>query len=221
MKSLFAFGVKSGRVSHNPTQILKLKRARGRRFDQVPSKEEVGALIHAAKSDRDQAIVKLLYFAGIRRSELLGLTWVDFEELKSGEARVRILGKGDKERFIVISESAFASVKKLWSNETKDSDPVFTCLYSARKKRISESALFKIIRSLAIKAGINKKISPHLLRHSHATHALSNGAPLKLLQETLGHASIETTGLYLHSNPNESSGGYLETVESPGSDHEK
>ena len=209
VKSVFSFGVRSGRLKFNPSLILKFKRSGHKISDKILTVDEVLSMIESVKSPRDEAILRMLYSSAGRRSEIINLNWGHVFERGDGSAKISIFGKGDKRREIVISAKTYAAIKNLKSENTKSSDPVFTCEYGKKVRRISETTIYLVVKRAALLAGIRKQVSPHFLRHSHATHALKGGASLKLLQDTLGHASIEMTGRYLHSDPEESSGKFL------------
>lgn len=210
IKALFAFGVKAGRLTNNPAILLKLKRVQNKISERNLSEDEVKAMIAGTKSLRDRAFLKLLYVSGCRRFEILNLNLEHCKEREDGSAKITVLGKGGKARTIIVSSSVWSTVKEMMGEDRKSRDPVFEVGYGKMKSRMSESTAYNIVKRAAIRAGILRKVSPHFLRHAHATHALNKGANLKLLQETLGHSSIEMTGKYLHANPEESSGAFLD-----------
>ncbi len=115
-------------------------------------------------------------------------------------------GKGNKTRYVLISRGTFDELRRL-AGESVDSDaPVFV---SRKDGPLDASQVHRIVKVAAKRAGLPGEVSPHWLRHAHASHALDRGAPISLVQATLGHASVQTTGKYLHARPNESSGRYL------------
>ena len=210
VKSLFTFGVRAGRFKNNPSLIVRFKRAPHKIASRTLSEEQVRGMMATARSDLENALVRILYNSGARRAEVIALNWWSFLEKESGGARISIMGKGGIQREVLISKTTWEAVKKLRSEGTQGSDPVFVTNYGKKMQRISESAVFKIIKRLALRAEIAKKVSPHSLRHAHASHSLKKGASLVLIQETLGHASIEMTGRYLHADPDRSSSEYLD-----------
>lgn len=146
---------------------------------------------------RDAAILECMYSCGLRVSELCNLR---MEDLSMPESFLRCTGKGNKQRIIPMGERACRVVgdyldhtRPLWNQS--HAPEVFI---NRRGKAITRQAVWKQIKTYALKAGIGKTISPHTLRHSFASHLLSNGAPLRIIQEMLGHADISTTQMYTH-----------------------
>ena len=138
----------------------------------------------------------------------MSLKWQDVREREEGEAQVRIWGKGSKERFVRISAGTWDSLRAIRREGTHEFEFIFASDYG-RRQALSDRAVRELVLSAAHRAGIAKKVSPHWLRHAHASHALDRGAPVHLVQATLGHASVATTGRYLHARPRESSSRFL------------
>jgi integrase/recombinase XerD len=128
------------------------------------------------------------------------------QKRENGEGQFKILGKGNKERVVVLSQATFLSLMSLRPQNYKPHDPVFI---SRENNRISAGADRLLIDKARLKAGITRRVFPHWLHHAHASHALDRGAPIHLVQSTLGHSSAATTGKYLHARPSESSGSFL------------
>jgi tyrosine recombinase XerC len=175
---------------------------RERRLPQVLEKEQLTAIIEAADSDapqglRDRAILELLYAAGLRLAEVVGL---DAEGMDLREQLVRVRGKGNKERIVVIGRPAAEALRRyLREGRHKLSRARETALFVNRDgRRLSGRSVQKIVRGHALKAGLDRRVFPHLLRHSFATHLLDGGAELRVVQELLGHASANTTQIYTH-----------------------
>lgn len=147
---------------------------------------------------RDKAMLELLYATGLRVSELIGLK---LHEINLERGYLVVMGKGSKERVVPMGEIAAAAVSRyLAAGRTAlmkgvDSDYVFI---SMRRRGITRQMFWERIKHYSLKAGINKNISPHTLRHSFATHLLDNGADLRAVQAMLGHADISTTQIYTH-----------------------
>ena len=202
LKSLFGFLVEEETIPRDPTENLSSPRL-GRSLPEVLSVEEVDALLHAASGQspeemRDQAMLELLYASGVRVSELVSL---DLEDIDLEQSFVRCFGKGSKERMIPIHEEAVLAL----GSYLKDGRPALAgrrsgraVFLNARGGRLSRQGFWLILKRLADSAGIDAKITPHTLRHSFATHLLRGGAPLRHVQELLGHASIATTQVYTH-----------------------
>ena len=151
------------------------------------------------KSLRDRAILELLFSTGLRVSELCSLTNdIDFT---SGEFSIR--GKGGKIRVVFISDDARDTLKKYLSLRKDMSDALFVQLGSHKKesldiKALDRRSIERIVKQCAVKAGISKKVTPHVIRHCFATDLLSNGADIRSVQMMLGHANIATTQIYTH-----------------------
>ena len=149
------------------------------------------------KSIRDKAMIDTIYSCGLRVSELINLK---VKDLIVSEKLIKITGKGEKQREVPIRDEALFSLKKYFEkvrNKQKIVDKQYVFL-NKNGNKISRQYFWKTIKETAIKAGIFKEISPHTLRHSFATHLLSNGADLRIVQEMLGHSNIETTQIYTH-----------------------
>jgi integrase/recombinase XerD len=149
--------------------------------------------------------LRLLYRAGLRVSEIAGLQWRDLQPRDEG-GQVTVFGKGDKTRVVLLPADIWDDLVSLRGEAGPDA-PVFPT--RRRGGHLDESAVLRIVRKAARRAGIQGQVSPHWLRHAHATHALERGAPIHLVQATLGHKSVETTGRYLHARPTDSSARYL------------
>jgi integrase/recombinase XerD len=147
-----------------------------------------------------------MYAAGLRVSEVCGLKWRDAQEREEGAGQITVYGKGGKTRGVLLSAETWAELIALKGEGEADS-PVFVS--RKRKGHLHPSQVKRIIKAAAERAGIEAPVSPHWLRHAHASHALDRGAPIHLVQTTLGHASVATTGRYLHARPDDSSAKYL------------
>jgi len=153
---------------------------------------------------RNKSLLSLIYIAGLRVSEACSLKWRDVQPANDG-GYITIFGKGDKTRTILIGKKIYDELMSL-KGEAGANDPVFR---SQKGGQLSSSQAWRIVKQAAKRAGINPNVSPHWLRHAHASHALDRGCPIHLVQATLGHASVATTGRYLHARPNDSSARYL------------
>ena len=152
---------------------------------------------------RDRALLELLYACGLRISEAVGL---DRDDLDLDSALVRVIGKGDRERQVPVGDVAVGWLRRyieearpgwlaLWHGDSKHGGPLFL---SVRGERLDRRRAWEMLVATARSAGLKDGISPHTLRHSFATHLLEGGADLRIVQELLGHASINTTQLYTH-----------------------
>ena len=169
------------------------------------SKEEVDRLLAApdpgrTRGLRDRAILEMFYATGLRVSELAALT---LDSLHFDSEYIRCVGKGNKERVVPIGGKAIAAVQA-WleggrpAYASRGGGGCRAVFLSRKGQPLSRVTLWRHIRAYARKAGIRKEISPHMLRHSFASHLLANGASLRIIQEMLGHADISTTQIYTH-----------------------
>jgi len=172
------------------TQAIKRPK-KERKIPAVLSKEEVKKLIASLDNKKSKLMISLMYACGFRVSELVNLKKenLDFNE-KIGYVKQ---GKGRKDRIFNIPEFLFSELKE-YVKEKENSSYVF----SGRKPKLSERNIQKIVQKAAKKAGINKQVHPHTLRHSFATHLLESGVDIRMIQKLLGHSSISTTELYTH-----------------------
>ncbi len=204
IKSLFSFAKELGVISSNLGILVKSPKAKNRLAERILNEEEVQRVISNTTTERDRTLVRLLYFAGLRVSELCALKWRDLQP-RGDAGQITVFGKGDKTRTVLVTKGVWRSLQDLKNNARKD-DPVFV---SGKGGHLSRSMVFHIVKDAAKRAGIDGNVSPHWLRHSHASHSLDRGAPIHLLQKTLGHSSVAITEMYLHARPTDSSGLYL------------
>lgn len=163
--------------------------------------DELGRLLKAAegtetKSLRDRAMLELFFSTGLRLSELCSLN----RDLDLSRDEFSIRGKGDKVRVVFLSDDAKAHIKRYLAARKDMDEPLFVSVArnGKEKNRLTPRSIERIVRHYAIKAGISKKVTPHVLRHSFATDLLSNGADIRSVQMMLGHANIATTQVYTH-----------------------
>lgn len=205
-KSLLTFGERIGYLPVNVGAVLRLPKKRDQLTERIVDTESVRALLAAETDPRNHALLRLLYAAGLRLEEVCGLRWKHCVKRPNGRGQVTVYGKGGKTRAVALSAETWAELAELQGEAGRD-DPVFR---SRKGGPLSPSAAWRVVKAAAQRAGLPEEFSPHWLRHAHASHALDAGAPISLVKETLGHASIATTGRYLHARPDESSGGFLE-----------
>lgn len=205
VKSLLSFAHETGCLPFNVGAALKLHPAPDHLARRIVDENTVAKLIEAAPDGRDRLLLKLLYVSGVRVSELCGLKWCDALPRREG-GQVTVFGKGGKTRAILLTPKVWEQLQALRC-EAQATDAVFR----SRKGggALDPSQVRRIVYAAARRAGLEEKVSPHWFRHAHASHALDRGAPIHLVQATLGHASVATTGRYLHARPAESSGLYL------------
>ncbi|HEV8453752.1 MAG TPA: site-specific tyrosine recombinase XerD [Gemmatimonadales bacterium] len=202
IRTYFGFLVGEGRVTEDPSDRLESPR-RGRTLPPTLSVLEMEKLLASPQVDeplawRDRALLELAYGAGLRVSELCGLGLTD---LLLTENLVRIFGKGGKERLVPIGRSVIGAVsvylhtKRPTLDRGKSKGRV---LLNARGEPLSRVGAWGVVKRATQRAGITKRVTPHTLRHSFATHLLEGGADLRAVQEMLGHADLSTTQIYTH-----------------------
>jgi len=187
----------------NPTNLIEAPKI-GRKLPDTLSIEEIDLLINSIdlsepQGERNRTILETLYSCGLRVSELTNL---QLSDLYFDEGFIRVIGKGNKQRFVPINKETQKYIK-LYINTIRNHITIQkgfedTVFLNRRGKNLSRVMIFTIIKNLAIKVGIKKKISPHTFRHSFATHLLERGADLRAIQQMLGHESITTTEIYMH-----------------------
>jgi integrase/recombinase XerD len=206
VKSLLAFGQRTGYLMLNVGAALKLPPNKDRLAERILDEADVHTLLAREPGRRNRVLLRLLYRAGLRVSEIAGLCWRDAYPRDDDGGQVTVFGKGGKTRTVLLPADVWRDLASLRGDAPLD-EPVFR---SRRGRHLDPSAIFRIVRHAAERAEleVGSKVSPHWLRHAHATHALERGAPIHLVQATLGHASVATTGRYLHARPTDSSARY-------------
>ena len=203
LRSFFDYLIFENYRASNPTDLIEAPKI-GVKLPDTLSEHEINSLISAidlskAEGERNRAMLETMYSCGLRVSELIHLK---ISDLFFDEGFIKIVGKGNKERFVPIHYSAQKYIV-LYMNEIRDHLSIKkgfedTLFLNRRGKSLSRQMIFMILKALAIKINLNKKISPHTFRHSFATHLLKNGADLRAIQQMLGHESITTTEVYVH-----------------------
>ena len=201
LRSFYDWLVQEGVITDNPCDNVDAPKI-GRHIPDVLSEEEVSRLLDIVDTStwfglRDRAILEVMYGCGLRVSEAVNLK---ISGLFLDEGFIRIIGKGNKERLIPIGDMAIEALltymeARILPADRASEDIVFLNRYGRPLSRVS---MFKTIRSLAQLAGIQREISPHIFRHSFATHLIEHGADLRVVQEMLGHEDISTTEIYTH-----------------------
>jgi len=201
IRAFYKFLLIDGEINENPSSLLESPRI-GLKLPEVLSVAEIDRIVDVIdlsrpEGHRNKAIIETLYGCGLRVSELVNLRLTD---IHYGEGFVRITGKGDKQRLVPVSNKALKEIDLYRIDRSRlsviyDENVVFL---NRRGRKLTRAMIFTIIRDLAAKAGIMKKISPHTFRHSFATHMIEAGADLRAVQEMLGHESILTTEIYTH-----------------------
>ncbi|MEM8914000.1 MAG: site-specific tyrosine recombinase XerD [Planctomycetota bacterium] len=193
-----------GLATENPAELLATQK-QWQRMPGVLSPTEVDTFLNSVRKSetfwqRDRALLEVLYATGCRASEVCGLR---LQDLTLGERHIRCHGKGDKQRMVPIGGRAVSAIELYIDHQrarlaAKLPTPTDRLFLSRSGKPLDRVQLWRLVKRYATIAGIRADISPHSLRHSFATHLLAGGADLRLVQEMLGHASIQTTQIYTH-----------------------
>lgn len=207
VKSLLSFGNKTGVLPVNVGAILTLPKTTDTLNERILSELEVQTMIVLETNPRNRAILRLLYLAGLRVSELCQLTWKNLQS-RGESGQVTVKGKGAKTRSILLPSSLWVELMHLRDDAASD-EPVFRSRKGNQEGHLTRERVHQIVKAAAKRAAIQGKVSPHWLRHAHASHALERGAKIHLVADTLGHSSVAVTGRYLHARPEESSSLYL------------
>ncbi len=213
LSSLFSFAQKSGYIERNPAIMLETIKTPDRLYSKVLSREQVEQMILKEKNERNKLILKIFYFTGVRVDELCKLQKKNIQKTADESYYLLVEGKGKKVRSINLPKHL---VSDLFSYcESLTSYFLFTsgkAQDNALEKPLNASQIFRIVRAAAKTAKVSVQPSPHWLRHTCATHSIEAGAPIHVVQKTLGHESISTTGKYLDIRPKESAGDYLQEI---------
>ena len=203
LRSFFDYLIFEDYRETNPTDLIEAPKI-GRKLPDTLSEDEINQLITAIdlshpQGERNRTILETMYSCGLRVSELITLK---ISDLFFEEGFIRVIGKGNKQRFVPIHYNAqkyisfyIKSIRTHISAQKGFEDIVFL---NRRGKGLTRQMIFIILKNLSIEIDLKKKISPHTLRHSFATHLLKNGADLRAIQQMLGHESITTTEVYVH-----------------------
>jgi integrase/recombinase XerD len=197
LRSYFSLQKREGRRTDNPAQDVPPPKA-PKRLPSVMSEPEVGILLRtriAGKTDfqrlRDIAMMELLYASGIRRAELVGLNLSDVD---LDRRLMRVIGKGNKQRMVFINQASVDAIRTYLGVRPRTPDEAL--FLSKRKTRLSHRQAWVVFRQFAQLSGLTKHVTPHVMRHSFATHLLENGADIMTIKELLGHESLSTTQIY-------------------------
>ena len=203
IKSFYKYEMIKGNVCENISNVLIIPKFK-KSIPDILSIEEVDKLLDIEVIDhisaRNKAMLELMYASGLRVTELINLKPNDVD-LENNT--VRTMGKGKKERIIPIGDYATVAVKNYLYNYRPDNTKCDYLFLNTHYNQMTRQGFFKVMKKLWLEKGINIKFSPHTLRHSFASHMLSNGADLRTIQELLGHSNISTTEIYLYVNSKE------------------
>jgi integrase/recombinase XerC len=209
LRSFYKYLLRAGKIKNNPAEMVQTAKTE-KYIPTFLSVDEMFQLLgdqgdNSVSGLRDHAMLELFYSSGLRLSELAGLNVTD---LDFRQALVKLRGKGKKERIVPVGQKALQAIdeyiKKTAEVRNKCDDNLFKnpLFLNARGKRITARSIARIVDATVVKSGIGRKISPHALRHTFATHLLNAGADLRSIQEMLGHESLSTTQKYTAVNIN-------------------
>ncbi len=202
LKGFYKFLLREGHISEDPTELLERPKI-GRALPKVLSLQEVEAIlsqpdVSTAFGLRDKAILEVLYATGIRESELIDL---QLGNLNANAEFLTVIGKGGRERIVPVGSYAIAAINEYLRRGRNDlcrDISERTLFLNPYGKKMSRMGLWKIVKKYSLQAGIGRPISPHVFRHSCATHMLEGGASIIAVQEMLGHVDVSTTQIYTH-----------------------
>ncbi len=201
-RQFYRWLVREGAISSDPVALIESPKT-GRGLPKALTEQQVETLLAAPDLDsrlgkRDKAMLELMYATGLRVSELVGL---ELSNLNLNQGVVRVMGKGRKERLVPIGDVAHDSLKLYLASGRPEflkgaqTDSIFV---TSRKNAMTRQAFWYMVRRYAAQCDIPQKLSPHMLRHSFATHLLNHGADLRVVQLLLGHSDLSTTQIYTH-----------------------
>ncbi len=201
-RQFYRWLMREGRIRRDPSVLIESPRL-GRGLPKALSEQQVEALLEAPDVDtplglRDRAMLELMYATGLRVSELIGL---ELPNLNLNQGVVRVTGKGDKERLVPLGEESNSWLSQYLDHGRRELMRGAGCpkvFVTSRKAGMTRQAFWYSIKKHAQVAGIDRQVSPHMLRHSFATHLLNHGADLRVVQLLLGHSDLSTTQIYTH-----------------------
>lgn len=202
LRSFYAWLVRENLVTEDPCARIEAPRL-GRSLPKSLTEAEVESLLNSPNTEtniglRDRAMLEILYATGLRVSELVGLS---ISQLNMRQGVIRVMGKGSKERLVPIGDEAIVVLDQYLASARKEllrgrnNDVLFP---SNRSQAMTRQTFWHVIKRYAVRAGISKSLSPHVLRHAFATHLLNHGADLRVVQMLLGHSDISTTQIYTY-----------------------
>ncbi len=201
LRSFYSFLTREGIVDKNPTKLVRLPKEE-KKLPSFLTVDEAFSLVCSPKDDtplniRNRAILELLYSSGLRVSEITGL---DLKDVDIDDQIIKVVGKGRKERIVPVGSKAIKALTDYILVRDRLNPKTEALFINKNGKRLSERSMARMVKKFAIICGITKRVSPHVLRHTFATHMLGSGADLRVIQEILGHSSLSTTQQYTHTS---------------------
>lgn len=204
VKSLLSFGQEIGDLRVNIGKAVKAPPVKNTLAERIMPEADATRMLALETDPRNRALLTMLYGGGLRISEACGMRWRDLAP-RDGSGQVTIFGKGGKTRTVLLSANTWGALQAIRGEAGSDA----AVFLSRKGGHLDTSAVHRIVKVAVARAGLPDAVSAHWLRHAHASHSLDRGAPIHLVQATLGHASVATTGRYLHARPTDSSARYL------------
>lgn len=206
IKAFLSYAHRLGYTVFNAGTVIRAPKADRALIKRIVSELDIRDLIRAAGTKRNGMIAIVFYTGGVRIAELVGLDCGDAILQPNGRVQLHVVGKGNKAREVLLPPSVGEKVLSFIDGRSAEA-PLFA---TPRGNRLQERSVRHVIKKLAKKSRINPKLSPHWLRHAHASHSLDRGASVAEVASNLGHDSIATTSAYLHAKPGSSSGDKLD-----------
>jgi integrase/recombinase XerD len=212
IKSVCSFGARLRILPYNVAEAVPLPKVEDTLAQRIMSEEDVERMIEMETNKRNKRLLEFMYFIGIRAEEACNLKWKHLQQ-RSLEGQVQVYGKGKKTRHILVDTDTWLMIWQARGNASAE-DYVFPSRQQSKRideqghtiwdYRMDESRIHQIVRAAADRAGVAiGEVSPHWLRHAHATYSLEHGAPISLVMKDMGHSRMETTARYLHVRPTE------------------
>jgi integrase/recombinase XerD len=213
ISSLYSNLLKSGYIDKNPAAGLANEKVPDKMRSKILDFTQIERMIELESVSRNKILLKILYYTGVRITEALSLKSSCFRAANDGGAFMTVIGKGTKVRTIYVPDDIFTEISLYFKKVNLNHDDfIFQSeekLPGLVSKAISRMQAFRIVKQAAKNAKVDPLPSPHWFRHSSATHAIENGAPIHVVQQSLGHSSIQTTSHYLHAAPTKSNANFL------------
>jgi integrase/recombinase XerD len=230
IKSICSFGARQRMLPFNVAAAVPLPKIEDTLAQRIMTEEDVERAIEMETNPRNKRLLEFLYFTGIRAEELCNLKWKHLQQ-RSLEGQIQVYGKGKKTRHLLIDADTWMLIWQSKGNASPE-DYVFPSRQKSKRideqgrelwdYRMDESRVHQIVRKAADRAGIAVgSVSPHWLRHAHATYSLEHGAPISLVMKDMGHSRMETTARYLHVRPTEGTAQTLRTAQKKRREAEK
>ena len=204
VKSLLGFGHRLGYLAADAGRPLRLPKVKDTLAERIIEEAEAQRLLAAEPSPRNHLVLRLMYGCGLRISEVCQLCWRDLKGTKAG-GQATVFGKGGRTRAVLIQPKLWRQLLALRGGAGPE-DAVFR---SRKGGGLDASQVHRIVKAAAARAGLPAELSAHWLRHAHASHSLDRGAPVHVVQQSLGHGSLTTTTRYAHVRPGDGSARYL------------